>query len=414
VPIGDFEHLLEQYADVVVRIGVNVQVGQRVLIAAPIEAADFVHLIAAKAYNIGARLVEVIWGDDSLTLSRLKYAPHDSFDEFSRWLPVAYQGGHDHGDALISMRSLRFGLYEGIDPALLGKIHSTYYANMRPIFDLRWDGMQSWTVISYPTWDWAAKVFPHLPTDQQMEQLWNTMFKLVRADTPDPIAAWQSHLENLKTRAEYLTAKDYKSVHFSGLGTDLFVGLAEPVKPFPAWSGGPAILKNGVNFAPNIPTEEVASAPHREHVNGTVRATKPLNFGGALIEDFSLTFQDGCVVDFKASKGEAVLREIIETDEGSARLAEVALVPHNSPISQSGLLFYDTLYDENASCHIALGGSGAPPEEITAEEFQRLGYNTSTIHVDFMIGSSEIDVDGITTDGVHEPILRRGEWAFDA
>jgi aminopeptidase len=254
-------------------------------------------------------------------------------------------------------------------------------------------------------------VFPDLSPGEAQARLWQAIFRTVRLDTPDPTAAWQTHLANLAARTKYLNEKQYAALRFTGPGTHLTIGL--PANHH--WLGGTAPTGVGISNVANLPTEEVFTAPHRERVEGIVRATMPLNMGGNLIENFSLTFKDGRVVDFSAEKGEALLRSQIETDEGAARLGEIALVPHSSPISQSGILFYNTLFDENASSHVALGRAYANcidgAGELSEEEFAALGGNSSVTHLDFMIGSGEIDVDGVTASGAAEPLMRGGEWA---
>jgi aminopeptidase len=253
-------------------------------------------------------------------------------------------------------------------------------------------------------------MFPHEPEDVAIARLWDAIFLVSRIDTPDPIAAWAEHNQTLRLRTSFMNEKAYAALRFTGPGTDLRVGLAEGHE----WLGGRTTAQNGVSYNANIPTEEIFTAPHKGRVEGIVRSTKPLSYGGTLIQDIAVRFAGGRVVEAKARTGEKVLAKILDTDEGSRRLGEVALVPYSSPISQSGLLFYNTLFDENAASHIALGQSYSTcirgGNAMSAYELASRGANSSLIHIDWMIGSNEIDVDGITHDGQSEPLMREGEW----
>jgi aminopeptidase len=252
-----------------------------------------------------------------------------------------------------------------------------------------------------------------LSVDDAQAKLWKMIFKACRIDTPDPVAAWKEHTDKLIKYKDYLNNKRYTALHYKAPGTDLTVGLPEKQ----IWSGAQETFKNGITSTVNIPTEEVFTAPHRDKVNGHVKASLPLNLVGSLIEDFAVTFENGRATNVTAKKGEANLRKLIETDESASHLGEVALVPNSSPINQSGILFYNTLFDENASCHIAFGNAYRASiqggEDMTDEEFTAEGGNKSLVHTDFMIGSAEMDIDGITSDGIKEPVIRAGEWAFD-
>jgi aminopeptidase len=269
----------------------------------------------------------------------------------------------------------------------------------------------NWAVVAAASQRWASKVFPGLAPAEQIERLWQTIIRFCRLDAGDPIAAWQTHIAALAARADFLNRKQYTALRYAGPGTSLLVGLPKGH----LWISARSESRNGIAFTANIPTEEVFTMPHRERVDGIVRSTKPLSYGGQLIEDFSLRFEHGRVVEAKAARGETAIRQLLETDPGSARLGELALVPHSSPISQSGLLFYNTLFDENAASHLALGSAYkftmAGGEEMSDADFEQAGGNRSATHVDFMIGSSALDVDGVGSDGAIEPLVRRGEWA---
>jgi aminopeptidase len=408
----DFERNLQKYAELAVKIGANVQPGQRVIIEGSINNAPLVRLITASAYQTGARLVEVIWGDEQLELIRFQHAPRDSFAETSTWHPNALLDYAQQGDALISIAGNDPDLLKDQDPDLVAVSKKADNIAFEPFIDLLMRSGLNWLVVSAPVASWAAKVFPDTAAEQQIPRLWDTIFKVCRLDQADPIAAWEQHIAQLTARSDYLNRKQYAALKYSGPGTDLTIGL--PSRH--CWKSARDTSVKGISFVPNMPTEEVFTMPHKDRVSGVVSSSKPLNYGGTLIEDFRLTFAAGRVVEIAARSGEAVLRKLIDTDAGAGRLGEVALVPHSSPIAQSGLLFYNTLFDENAASHIALGrayqftldGGTA----MSDEEFAQAGGNHSLTHVDFMIGSNQIDIDGLTADGAAEPVMRGGEWAF--
>lgn len=408
----EFERSLRNYAELIVKVGLNLQAGQRLLIRGPIEAAPLVRQVAAHAYDLGGRLVETIWSDPQLAVTRYKHAPRDSFTEHSNWWWRAGLEYVEAGGAVLSITGVDPYLLKDADPELIGTVQRTEGRAAVPFSSRMSADAVNWCVVGYATSGWAARVFPDLPPAQAQERLWDAIFRTVRLDAPDPLAAWDTHNANLAARTAFLNKKQYTALHYTGPGTDLTLGLPENH----VWLGGAAPTSLGIVNVANMPTEEVFTAPHRDRADGTVRATMPLNLGGNLIEDFSLTFENGRVVDLKAASGEALLRSQIEMDEGASHLGEVALVPHSSPISQSGILFYNTLYDENASSHLAIGRAYrnciAGTEESSDEEFTARGGNNSANHLDFMIGSAEIDIDGITASGESEPVMRQGEWVI--
>ena len=404
--------LLQKYAEMIVHVGLNLQSGQRLLVRAPIESAELVRLVTASAYRAGARLVTVLWQDEQLTLIRFQVAPRDSFEEFPVWLPKAMEEHILEGGALLSILAEDPDLLQNENPELIGIAMKTGAKYSQPVSKLIMRNATNWSIASMPVPAWAAKMFPELPPGEQIEKLWDAIYQVCRIKMDDPVAEWKEHVRQLGARAGYLTEKAYQAVHFRAPGTDLRVGL-------PAghlWMGGETTTEKGNTFIPNIPTEEVFTMPHRNHVDGVVRATMPLSYGGKLIEDFTLTFKDGQVVDFQAGKNQDILKELMDTDEGARRLGEVALVAHSTPISQSGLLFYNTLFDENAASHLALGKAYKFTHQqgstMTDEEFESAGGNHSLTHVDFMIGSAQTDLDGIRPDGTIEPLMRQGEWTF--
>jgi len=409
----NFDQMLEKYAKLVVNVGLNLQPKQRLTILSGIKTAQLVRAIAKEAYQNGAPLVNVVWSDEETEKIRYEFAPRDSFEEFPVWVMEGLHHDAKRGDAFLSMTTIDPDLMSGFDPEAVGTALKTRAKHFKPALNYISNGGVQWTVVRAPTPEWATKIFPDSKPDEAVEKLWETLFKLCRLDNDDPVAVWQAHLANLEKRHQYFNEKQFTTLHYQGPGTDLKVGLPENH----IWKGGAGETQDGIPFTANLPTEEIFSMPHKDRVEGTVRATKPLNYYGNLIENFSLTFEKGRVIHLEAEKGEEALRKLLETDENAKQLGEVALVPHHSPISQSGLIYYNTLYDENASSHLALGSAYKHNIEngtsMTDEELDAAGVNDSLIHVDFMIGSDQIDLDGITRDGKVLPLMRSGEWAFD-
>lgn len=408
----NFEEKLQNYADLAVSIGVGLQADQRLIVRAPVEGAPLVRLIAASAYRAGARLVDVMWDDDAITLARFKYAPRDSFEEFPTWRTDALTQVAEAGDAVLSIYATDPDLLKDQDPDLVAQTKRVADTHMMPFRRKLMSDALNWSIISLPIPAWAAKVFPDGAPEEQMSKLWEAIFKICRVDQADPLAAWREHTKQLAATRDYLNAKQYTALKYTAPGTDLTLGMPENH----LWHGGQKETLGGIPFIPNLPTEEVFTMPHKDKAEGVVTSTKPLSYGGVLIENFSLTFAGGRVTKVTAEKGETVLKKLVESDEGAGRLGEVALVPHSSPISQTGLLFYNTLFDENASNHLAVGRAYRFSLEngpaMSDEEFAAAGGNDSLTHVDFMIGSAEMDIDGITQNGEIEPVMRNGKWAF--
>ncbi|MEK6256576.1 MAG: aminopeptidase, partial [Chloroflexota bacterium] len=356
----DFNQNLEKYADVIVKVGLNIQPGQRLLIFSPSlydgdshASRAFIRSVAKSAYQIGDRLVDVIWNDDEITLSRYTHAPRDSFEEYPQWIGKAYLDIVQQGDGLLSITGNDPDLLKGQDADLIAAQQKARSKVFKEGGDYGEKHPYNWCVAALPTESWAAKVFPDSPANEQINDLWEAIFQICRIYEDDPITAWEAHIQDSRRRAEYMTNKNYQTLKYTGPGTNLTVGLAKGHQ----WIGSQSYTEKGFGYVANIPSEEIFTMPHREVADGVVTATKPLSRGGALMDDFSVTFENGRVTKVQAKKNEEVLRKMIETDEGAARLGEVALVPHSSPISQSGLLFYNTLFDENASNHIALGSA---------------------------------------------------------
>lgn len=407
-----FDEKLRNYARLAVRVGLGVKPGQRVLVQAPVETAKLARLVVREAYSAGASFVDVRWDDDDVQLARFELAPDGTFDTISRWRVDAETETADAGGAVIAIRATNPNLLANVDAKRVSTYQKAWATYRQPYSAQVMTNRLNWNLISAPVADWAALMFPDASAEEAVEKQWDAIFAATRADLPDPVAAWEEHLAHLKGRREALNAKQYAALHFRGGETDLTVGLADNH----LWGGGAADTTGGITFTANIPTEEVWTAPHRERVDGVVVSTKPLSYSGVLIDGIRIEFRDGRIVNASARQGEAALKEMISTDEGSHRLGEVALVPHSSPISRSGLFFYNTLYDENAASHIAIGRAYrfnvAGGVDMTDEQFAQAGGNDSLTHVDWMIGSDQIDVDGITKDGNREPVMRGGEFVI--
>lgn len=411
-PAMTHEQLLDAYARLTVKTGLNIQSGQQLLITAPLDAVPLVRAITEHAYRNGASLVTTIYADDQTTLARYQHAQEDSFDVAPDWLFNGMAEAFRGGAARLAIAGENPALLAGQDPEKLSRANKSRSRAYRPALELITGFAINWCVIAAATPAWAKSVFPDLPENEAMGRLWRAIFACTKADQPDPVAAWEAHNADLRRRTEFLNQRRYRALKYTGPGIDLMLGLAEEH----CWKGGGGMALNGVFCNANIPTEEVFTAPHKDMVDGIVCSSKPLSYQGTLIDGIRVRFERGRIVEMSAEKGEDAFRNLISTDEGAARLGEVALVPHSSPISKSGIIFNNTLFDENAASHIAVGqsytenirdGSKRSKEELTA-----LGANTSLVHVDWMIGSGDLDVDGILATGGVEPLMRKGEWVI--
>jgi len=402
--------LLDRLAEVAVRVGLGLRPGQEVVMTAPLEAVPLARRITEHAYRAGASLVTTLFSDEEATLMRFRHGRDESFDAASAWLYEGMAAAYRNGAARLAIVGEDPSLLAKEDPEKVARANRARSKAYMPALNLIAGFDTNWTIVSAATPAWAKAVFPNDPEEVAVAKLWRAIFSASRADTPDPIANWAAHNANLQARTRMLNEKSYAALHFRGPGTDLRVGLADGHE----WNGGAAKAKNGIVCNANIPTEEVFTTPHMNRVEGYVTSTKPLSYQGTLIQDIQVTFEGGRIVESKARTGEAVLNKVLETDEGARRLGEVALVPYSSPISQSGLLFYNTLFDENAASHIALGQAYSKcirdGGTMSEEELASRGANRSLIHIDWMIGSSQVDVDGIKADGGTEPLMRGGEW----
>ena len=405
------DELIDAYAQLTVRSGLNVAAGQEVLITAPIEAVALVRRITVHAYRAGAALVTTLYNDEQNTLARFAHAQDGSFDKAAGWLFNGMAEAFKGGSARLGIIGENPALLAGQDAAKVARANRARSTAYRPALELITGFAINWCIISCATPAWAKSVFPQLPPEESLASLWQAIFKCTRADLPDPVAAWAAHTKALHARTAMLNAKRYSALKYRGPGTDLGIGLVDGH----VWCGGASQARNGILCNPNIPSEEVFTMPHRERVNGTVRATKPLSYQGTFIEGIRVRFEKGRIVESHAEKGHDVFAKMIDTDDGAARLGEVALVPHSSPISASGIIFNETLFDENAASHIAVGQAYSQNLRDAAakskDEMAAAGANSSLIHVDWMIGSGELDVDGVLADGTVEPLMRQGEWA---
>jgi aminopeptidase len=404
------EERLDRLGRIAVQVGLGLRPGQELVMTASIDALPLVRRITDHAYKAGASLVTTLFSDEDATLLRFHNAPDGSFDAASGWLYEGMAAAFKNGAARLAISGENPSLLANEDPEKVSRANRARSKAYMPALSLIAGFDINWTIVSYASPAWAKAMFPDDPEDIGVAKLWHAIFAASRVDTPDPIEAWDAHNAELQRRTAYLNGKRYAALRFRGPGTDLTVGLADEHE----WAGGASTAKNGIVCNANIPTEEVFTTPHKDRVEGYVASTKPLSYQGTLIQDIAVRFESGRIVEASARTGANVLNKVLETDEGSRRLGEVALVPHSSPISKSGLLFYNTLYDENAASHIALGqsyskcfinGSALTPAELAAR-----GANSSLIHIDWMIGSGEIDIDGVSASGATEPVMRKGEW----
>lgn len=402
---------LDKLAEVAIKVGLQLQPGQDLVLTAPMAALPLVRKITEHAYKAGAGIVQPIFSDEEITLNRYRYAADASFDKAPGWLFEGMAKAFDGNAARLAISGDNPMMLASEDPAKVARANRATSIAYKPALEKITGFDINWNIVSYPNASWAKLVFPNDPEEVAVKKLADAIFAASRVDVEDPIGAWKAHNARLKERWTWLNGQQFASLHYTGPGTDLTIGLADEHR----WKGGASEAKNGITCNPNIPTEEVFTTPHSQRVEGYVRSTKPLSHNGTLIADIEVKFEGGRIVEAKASKGEAVLQKVLDTDEGSRRLGEVALVPHSSPISKSGVLFYNTLFDENAASHIALGqcyadcfinGTKMSPDEIASR-----GGNKSLIHIDWMIGSDKIDIDGLKADGSKVPVMRKGEWA---
>jgi len=402
---------LDRLAEVAVKVGLRLQPGQDLLLTAPSVALPLVRRVAEHAYKAGAGLVTSFFSDEELTLARYRFGHDAGFDRAADWLYQGMAKAFSENTARLAIVGDNPMLLSGQDPAKVARASKANSKAYQPALEKITNFDTNWNIIAFPSPSWAKLVFPDVPEEVAVAKLADAIFSASRVDQEDAVDAWERHNAVLRKRTDWLNGQRFSALHYTGPGMDLTIGLADGHE----WEGGASTAKNGITCNANIPTEEVFTTPHCRRVSGYVVSSKPLSYQGTLIDNIAVKFEDGRIVEAKASRGEEVLNKVLDTDEGARRLGEVALVPHSSPISKSGLLFYNTLFDENAASHIALGqcyakcfvdGTKLSPEQIAAQ-----GGNRSLIHIDWMIGAADTDIDGICADGRRVPVFRKGEWA---
>ncbi len=403
--------VLREYARLIVRCGVNIQKGQELIIAAGLDQPEFVTMVVEEAYKANARKVTVDWHYDPLTKYHVRYQSVKTLGEVTDWQKAKQEHYCQILPATLYLVSEDPDGLKGVNMTKMAKGRQLSYPILKPYRDRR-ENQYQWCIAAVPGKAWAKKVFPGMRANAAMEKLWEAILSTSRVDD-DPVKAWEVHNADLKNRCDYLNSLSIRSLHYTAAnGTDLTVGMI----PEAVFCGGSEQTKAGIVFNPNIPTEECFISPMRGQAEGIVYSTKPLSYQGQLIENFWLRFEAGKAVEAGAEKGEALLKQMISMDEGAAYLGECALVPQASPISESGILFYETLFDENAACHLAMGAGFADTirdhHSKTLEECRALGINDSMIHVDFMVGCDSMDIDAVCADGRTVPIFRGGNWAF--
>jgi aminopeptidase len=402
---------LDRLAEVAIKVGLQLREGQDLLLTAPVASLPLVRRIAEHAYKAGAGLVTTFFSDEEMTLARYRFGHDLSFDRAAGWLYQGMAKAFSNNTARLAVVGDNPMLLSGEDPSKVARASKANSIAYQPALEKVVNFDTNWNIIAYPSTAWAKQVFPDDAEDVAIAKLADAIFSASRVDNDGAVANWKAHNAKLRERTEWLNGQRFHALKYSGPGMDLTIGLADGHE----WEGGASTANNGITCNANIPTEEVFTTPHSRRINGHVVSSKPLSYQGTLIDNIQVRFEEGRIVDAKASRGEEVLKKVLDTDEGARRLGEVALVPHSSPISKSGLLFFNTLFDENAASHIALGqcyskcfvgGTKLSPQQIAAQ-----GGNQSLIHIDWMIGNAQTDIDGVHADGSTVPVFRKGEWA---
>lgn len=405
--------ILEKYAMLLVKTGVNIQKGQILVILSPIEAASFTRIISEIAYKEGAKDVQILWKDELSTKIKYLNAPDEVFEEYPNWQKEFYISYAREGAAFLNIFATDPELLKEVNSERVAKYHKVTNIALKEYRDRTMTNQNAWCIASIPTVAWAKKVYPDLSQEEAIKKLWDAILKTVRVDREDPVAAWEEHKKNLEKRMDVLNSNRLQYLYYKNeLGTELKIELPQNH----VWTGGADFTQDGIAFIANMPTEEVFTLPKKSGVNGKVVSSMPLNYNGSLIENFSLTFKDGRITDYSAEKGYEDLKHLINTDEGSHYLGEVALVPYDSPISNIKTLFYNTLFDENASCHLAIGKAYSPcikgGEKMSSQELEKEGANDSLVHEDFMVGTKDLEIIGTTFDGKEIPIFKNGNFTF--
>ena len=409
--IANFEEKLQKYAELIVKVGVNVQPGQEVVLYINVEQQHLAHLIVKEAYKAGAGKVMIKWSDTFAQREFLEHASDEFLENVPEFAKEEAQYIADHRCCRISVMSEDPGAFGGIDQKRVAAYQSANGKALMPVRQATQNNDLSWTVVAAASPAWAERVFPDLKGEAAVDRLWEEIFKTTRIDREDPIQAWKDHDTKLHEKEDWLNKEQFSALHYTSPRTDLTIGLPENH----VWEGGGSKNAAGIEFMANMPTEECFTAPDNRRIDGYVTSTKPLSYAGNILENMKFTFKDGKVVEATAEKGQAVLNHLLETDEGVRSLGEVSLVPDPSPISQSGITFFNTLFDENASDHLALGA--AYPfnvqggTKMNKDQLKAKGINFSQAHVDFMVGSADMNIDGIKKDGTIVPVFRNGDWA---
>lgn len=408
-----FEEKLYDYARLIIEVGINVQKGKPLNISVPVDSAEFARMLVEIAYKNGASDVYVNWYDDKLTRMRFENAPLEVFEDFPQWIVERARYHGERGAGSISVVSTNPELLKGIDMEKIETNNRVSSIAMQDVRKYSMNDINSWCVVAIPSESWAEKVFPDKKGEEAIMALWEAIFDATRINEADPVEAWKKHLEDLDKRQKFLNDKNFDRLRYkSKNGSDFTIGLPKGH----IWMSGASLNSHGDEFVANMPTEEVFTAPDNRRLDGRVVSSKPLVYGGNIIDRFEFTFKDGKVIDYSAEVGKEYLDDMLSTDENSKRLGEVALVPYDSPISNSNILFFNTLFDENASCHLAFGNAYPTNVEggtdMTREELAENGINESLIHEDFMVGSEDLEIVGITEDGEEIKIFENGNWAF--
>ncbi|MCL2806748.1 MAG: aminopeptidase [Coriobacteriia bacterium] len=404
---------LEKYAELIISSGCNLQPGQELLLSASTDSCEFARMVTAEAYKQGARRVTVRFADEKISRLHFEHCALEVFKDFPEWQALLSNSMAEKGAAFLSIISDDPLAMVGIDQSKLVEHSRSSYEACKPFQQAIAEGKLVWCIVAAAAPQWAQHVFPQLSAEEAVDKLWQAIFSAVRVNTADPLAAWQQHRKSFDARKAWLNSQHFDRLHFhSELGTNLVVGLNEKG----LWQGGGDITTSGTEFFPNMPTEEIFTTPNRLRAEGIVYSSMPLIHYGSPIKDFSLSFKNGKVVDCSAKVGQDVLEAILSIDKGATRLGECALVPWDSPIQQSGILFFNTLFDENASCHLALGKGFSDcfegGQKLSEDELEAVGVNKSATHVDFMIGTANMSITGIKPDGHELPIFSKGNWAF--
>ena len=402
---------IDKFAKLAIKTGINIQKGETLLIRADVEASAFARRCVKEAYKAGAKHVYVEYSDEVIFRETYLSAPDEAFDEYPEWQSYKYTEIAKEGGSFLNIVSANPDLLKGVDTDRISRFQKIAGKYLKEWRSYTLTDKVKWSIVAVPSEAWASRLHPDLELNDAIEKLWNEILDCSRV-SENPVEDWKSHVSNIRNKMDILNKLDPDRLIYKSSKTNLEIGLPQGH----IWQGGSAFDPNNIEFCPNIPTEEVYGMPHKNRVNGIVHSTKPLIFAGNTIDNFWIEFKDGQIIDYKAEKGHESLKLLIETDEGSLRLGEMALVPFDSPISNSNIVFYSTLFDENASCHLAIGAAYSSNikngDSLNENEMDKVGMNSSITHVDFMIGDSDLNIMGIDKSGKSHEIFKNGNWAF--